>query len=299
MPPLISGIAYIAVCLMCRGAGKWNPKILPHCAMASSPQYAPMVIAPVILVLVFLTVGGTLLNVEWWWFVEILSMSVLIGLILDATRRLTSPRSIATSSDQHENDEAETSSTEENNASSETPQFVLVSGPEPELIKMEADFRLSTMMGPTPFRETRIATVEAIEAIQNVSPAATIVPWPEELNDKIFMRYVEKDNLCKEKIAEAMASETGKMATVLENKELIGKLKETQEANKKYEKVLQDLRSKPANVSSDYTKMTPSQRGEEEKRLRESLQKIQELSKKPSLPPISIPSYFKQPGAIE
>lgn len=265
--------------------------------MASTPQFALLSLAPVILVLVFLTVGGTLLDVKWWWFVEVLSMSALLGLILDAVRRLTSKVSGTGPSLDSNQEEGDSSTSDQN--SQFTPQYVLVSAPEPALIKLEADFSLSSMMGKTPFKETRIASVEAISAIQSIDSSATIVPWPEELNEKIFSQHVEKENLCKEKIAEAMASETGKMAALLENKELKEKLGEAMEANKKYEKVLQDLRSKPSNTSADYSKMTPSQRGEEEKRLKESLQKIQELSKKPSLPQVNIPAYFKQPGAID
>lgn len=298
MPPLIAGIAYVSVCLMCRGAGKWKPTILPHCAMASAPQYALVVIAPIVLVLVFLTVGGTLLNVKWWWFVEVLSMSALLGLTLDAVRRLTNG-GLESSEENSSPSTTSEFSTEGSSQPEETPQYVLVSATEPILIKMEADFQLSNMMGKTPFAETRIASVEALGAIQNVSPTSTIIPWPEELNEKIFAKHAEKDQLCKEKIAEAMALETGKMAATLENKEIKAKLGEALEANKKYEKVLQDLRSKPSNVASDYAKMTPSQRGEEEKRLREALQKMQELSKKPTLAQVSIPSYFKQPGALD
>lgn len=268
--------------------------------MASSPQYALVVIAPIILVLMFLTVGGTLLDVAWWWFVEVLSLSVILALILDAVRRLSSPdKSLSLVETRQGVAESLGESSDPSASNEEMPQYVIVTAPEPILIKMEADFRLSAMMGKTPFKETRIASVDAVEAIQSISPSATIVPWPEELNDKIFSPHVEKEALCKEKIAEAMASETGKMAALLENKELRGKLDEALEANRKYEKVLQDLRSKPANVSLDYTKMTPSQRGEEEKRLKEALQKIQDLAKKPSLPQVSIPSYFKQPGSLE
>jgi hypothetical protein len=295
MAPLIVGLAYIAVCFMCRGAGNWSPKAIPHCASAATPQYILLIIAPVIVVLVFLTVLGSLLNVDWWWFVEILATSILIGLILDSSRRLTSqlPDRINSPSGDPENHPPQDSGAE---ASAE---YVLVCDEENLLIKMEADFRLSAMMGKTPFKNTRIASIASIPSIVEISPSATLVPWPEILNEKIFSPHLEKDEMCKEKIAEAMASETGKLAVAMENKELAEKLRESMEANRKYEKVLQDLRSKPSHTAQDYAKMTSSQRGEEERRLKECLQKIQEISKKPVMPPVNIPSYFKQPGAIE
>lgn len=297
MTIFLSGATYIAVCFLCRGLGNWSPLILPHCDCAARPQRALIAVLPAALVTVLGTVMGSLVGVRWWWFVDALVASLALSLILDAFRRATSsvrpsPRpSDATSSEPSEGAVSEQESS--------VAPYLLVCAPESELIKLEADFRVADMMGPTPFRDVRIASVEAAPAIVDISPSAAIVPWPEVLNEKIFAAHAEKDKMCKEKIAEAMAADASKMAADLENQELDRKLKEALDANRKYEKVLQDLRSRPNAPSVDYAKMTPSQRLEEEKRLKESLKKIQDLSKNPQLPHVSIPSYFRPPGSIQ
>jgi hypothetical protein len=297
MTILIAGIAYMAVCFMVRGAGSWSPRFLPHCASASSPQFALLTILPTMLLILGAFVGSSFVE-KGWWVVEASVLALLISLILDALRRaLTSQPQNLTRTTTPSLGEKESPATSPE-SSDDHPPLILLSAPEHELIKMEADFRLSSMMGKTPFRETRLASTEALGIILENYPSVAVVPWLEILNEKIFSPHVETAASCKEKIAEALASETAKMATEMENSELQSKLGEALEANRKYEKVLQDLRSRPTNTITDYTKMTPSQRQEEERKLKESLGKLQELSKNPALPQVNIPSYFKQPGSI-
>jgi hypothetical protein len=300
MTILISGIAYMAVCFMVRGAGKWSPKILPHCASASAPQYAILTILPIAFVIMASAVISSFVEGDWWWTVESLALALTVALIIDALRRALKSKPLTPQAPQQSRPETgeEQENGETEGASQTNAQYILVFAPEPELIKMEADFRLSTMMGKTPFRETRLAASGSLGIILENYPSASVVPWPEELNERLFAPHVESEKMCREKIAEALASETAKMATELENKELQGKLKEALEANRKYEKVLQDLRSRPANTATDYTRMTPTQRQEEERRLRESLSRLQEMAKSSSLPQVNIPAYFKQPGSI-
>jgi hypothetical protein len=242
-------------------------------------------------------VGGSFVD-KGWWIVESIVLALLVSMILDALRRslISRPDFLGHQEPHIVRGDRLSDSASEN--SGDPPPYILLSAPEADLIKMEADFRLSSMMGKTPFRETRLASTDALQIILENYPAAAVVPWLDVLNEKIFAQHVQTSESCKEKIAEALASETAKMAAELENKELQGKLGEALEANRKYEKVLQDLRSRPTNTITDYSKMTPSQRQEEERKLRESLGKLQELSKNPSLPQVNIPAYFKQPGSI-
>lgn len=176
--------------------------------------------------------------------------------------------------------------------------YLLIKAPEHDLLLLEAESSLSEMVERTPIRGLRVASADSIGTVSRMLPEAEIVPWTAGLNEAIMDEYSRLVEMHREKIAEAMASDSSRMAAELDNEELAKKLSEALDANKKYEAVLQDLRSRPAQAQADYSKMTPSQRGEEEKRLREGLAKLQELSKAGRLEPVSIPSHFRQIGKL-
>lgn len=182
--------------------------------------------------------------------------------------------------------------------SGEGAPYLLVMAPEHDLLLLESESSLREMVERTPIRGLRVASVEAVGTVTRMLPAAEIVPWTAGLNQTIMEEYSRLMDLHREKIAEAMAADSSRMATEMDNSDLSKKLSEALDANRKYESVLQDLRSRPVQGQTDYSKMTPSQRIEEEKRLREGLSKLQELAKAGRLEPVSIPSHFRQIGKL-
>ncbi len=176
--------------------------------------------------------------------------------------------------------------------------YLLIRAGEHDLLRLEAESSLRELVERTPIRGLRVAAATAVDEIANILPDAEIVPWTAGLNEAVMEEYERVAELSREKIADAMAADSSKLATEMENADLRKKVGEALEANRKYEAVLQDLRSRPINSQVDYSKMTPSQRSEEEKRLRENLTKLQDMAKAGRLEPISIPSHFRQIGKL-
>lgn len=227
------------------------------------------------------------------WWLDALGAAVFCGLGLDAVRRATQREASDTVQAGGGHGEGSSEGDQEHGA-----PYLLVRGEEHDLLRLEAESSLREMVEKTPFRGVRIAAADGVGTIMGVLPGAEIVPWTVGFNESIMDEHNRLQELCQEKIADAMASDSAKMAAQMENAELTRKLSEALDANRKYESVLQDLRSRPVNSQADYSKMTPSQRGEEEKRLREGLAKLQELAKAGRLEPISIPSHFRQIGKL-
>lgn len=232
------------------------------------------------------------------WRGDLLWLDALAGVVfglltLDAMRRSETRGGMVNA------EKSPSTSGDQGDAESESgAPYLLIKAPEHDLLLLEAESSLREMVERTPIRGLRIASVEAVGTVSRMLPWAEIIPWTAGLNEAIMDEYSRLTELHREKIAEAMAADSSRMATEMDNGELSKKLSEVLEANKKYEAVLQDLRNRPVQTQSDYSKMTTSQRVEEEKRVRESLSKLQELSKVGRLEPVSIPSHFRQIGKL-
>lgn len=292
MTVAIAGIVYLAACLLFRGKGQWTPAWLPHCFCARRPEMAALVVLPLSI---------TLLAGAWVsWRGGIQWLDALAGiafglLTIDAFRRGGGGGGEDRGGIPVNSTEGEAAPGEE---LADGAPYLLVKAPEHDLLLLEAESSLREMVERTPIRGLRIASAEAVGTVVRMLPGAEIVPWTAGFNEAIMEEYSRLVELHREKIAEAMAADSSRMATEMDNVELSRKLSEVLEANKKYEAVLQDLRSRPVQAQADYSKMTPSQRGEEERRLREGLAKLQELGKAGRLEPVSIPSHFRQIGKL-
>jgi len=251
--------------------------------------------------IVILPIAISTLALTWvaWsgkvWWLESVFVGVFGLLTLDALRRSIDGSS---SSEKRSEDIKAGAGGENHEGADRAAPYLLVVAPEVGLLKLEAESSLRDMVEKTPLRGVRVASMDAAETIVSILPNADMVPWTATLNEAILGEYAKLSEFCQDKIAEAMASDSKRTAVELDNADLGKKLSEALEANRKYESVLQDLRSRPANAQPDYGKMTPSQRSEEEKRLRENLAKLQELAKTGRLEPISIPSHFRQIGKL-
>jgi hypothetical protein len=293
MAIVISGLIYILACLFCRNGGKWSSPFLPHCFCSRRPEMGAIVILPI--AILSLALAWVAWSGRLWWL-ESVFVCIFGLLTLDALRRAF---------DDAEGAAGRGSSSSSTDASSggqsgegDGAPYLLVAAPEVSLLKLEAESSLQELVEKTPLRGVRVAAAQAASAIISIVPDADIIPWTESLNTSVLGEYSKLSELCQDKIAEAMASDSKRIATEMDNEELSKKLSEALAANRKYESVLQDLRSRPANAQPDYGKMTPSQRIEEESRLKENLAKLQELAKSSRLEPIAIPSHFRQIGKL-
>jgi hypothetical protein len=266
------------------------PAWLPHCFCARRPEMAAVVVLPLSIAMM----AGAW--VSWRGGFQWLDAmaGIIFGLLtIDAVRRVGIGEKggiiPAGPADGGGGDDEE---------SVDGAPYLLVKAPEHDLLLLEAESSLREMVERTPIRGLRIASAEAVGTVVRMLPGAEIVPWTAGFNEAIMEEYSRLVDLHREKIAEAMAADSSRMAAELDNDDLSKKLSEALEANKKYEAVLQDLRSRPVQAQADYSKMTPSQRGEEERRLREGLSKLQEIGKAGRLEPVSIPSHFRQIGKL-
>lgn len=243
------GIAYAGVCWICAGRGWWRPLLLPHNFCANNKELAGVAILGVFFATILAAVvcgvlehGGRVAGqVNLGTIAGTLVGAGGLGLILDAARRLKE------NSCDEKAGVRETSGEEEDVAA---PAFLLIMAEEAELVKLDADFRLNGRIEKTPFRKTRVTLFEVAPIIQEVAPNATIIPWTEELNETIMNKHEEAVELSKDKIAEALAAESSRDAAIIEAEGLSRKLDEVVAANRKYEKVLQEMRARPGGVAA-------------------------------------------------
>lgn len=290
MTVAITGLFYVLACLLVKGRGEWLPSWIPHCFCSRRPEMAAIVVLPMTIVILAGAWASYQGGPRW---IDAGSAVVFGALILDALRR-----SRGVGGQDLTVKEGGSSAEDGAGGGEEGAPYLLVRAAEHDLLQLEAESSLREMVERTPIRGLRITAADAAEAVVRMLPEAEIVPWTAGLNEAVMEEYARLVELHREKIADAMAADSSRMASEMGNTDLSKKLSEALEANKKYETVLRDLRSRPVQSQSDYSKMTAAQRAEEEKRLREGLNKLQDLAKAGRLEPVSIPSHFRQIGKL-
>lgn len=168
--------------------------------------------------------------------------------------------------------------------------FVLLIGDPPEIMQLHTHPQLHQYLEETPYPHTRIAPAETLDLILETCPTIRYIPWAEEFQEKFVEPHATLIQSREDKITESMTSDALKDAACEENEELKQRLTAALTANRTLDGALHDMRRKGAIQMLDYAKMSSQQRKEEEKRLQESLRRLNDAEKIPKQPSLQPPA---------
>jgi len=161
--------------------------------------------------------------------------------------------------------------------------FVMLVGTPGEIMQLHQHPQLDQCLEETPYPGTRIAPAAALDVVLEVCPDIRYLPWSEEFQGLFVMPHADVLQSRDAKVSEAMEAEANMQIAQEENSDLKQRLQAALAANRTLDAALHDLRRRGTTQMLDYSKMTPSQRIEETKRLEESLRRVAAATASPDI----------------
>lgn len=156
--------------------------------------------------------------------------------------------------------------------------YVLLMGDAREILALHEHPQLDPAMEETPYPDTRLAPSEAIDIALQACPNIRFFPWSEEAHARLIEPHARALEMQASKITETMDAEAQTQLTEEQNAELSAQLRVALDANKNLDQALHDLRTRHTHAITDYSRMSTTQRQEEERKLNEALRRIKVAS---------------------
>ena len=152
--------------------------------------------------------------------------------------------------------------------------YAILAGTPIDILSLHANPRLDPVLAETPYDNTRIVPSNVLPEVLAMCPSLSFLPWDESFQERLLEVHARALDLRDAKVTAAMNSEAESQALQDDVASLKSRLATALDSARNLDRSLHEIRSKGSSSIVDYSKMTPSQRIEEEKRLSEAMRRL-------------------------